>query len=101
MPYKKPVRSYEHGGLVHVPDVVGRADESADSTMRALEQSKKDLEALRKKLLGDNPGTKKREDRAETHTNNPKPNSNKPKPNSNKPKKPKQPFPGKIFRWPI
>jgi hypothetical protein len=88
MPYKKPMRSYKHGGLVHVPDVVGRADESVDPTMRAMEESKKALEALKKELLvpGDNPGTKKREDRAKTHSNKPKP---------------KQLFPGKIFRWPI
>ena len=89
MPYHKPMRSYEEGGLVDIPDVVGRVGESVDRTARSMEESRKDLKDLKKKLTGDNPGTKKREERSKTH--------------SNKPKKKKTPqtFPGKIFRWPI
>jgi len=51
-----------------------------------MEESRKDLKDLKKKLTGDNLGTENREERAKTH--------------SNKPKKKKIPqlFPGKIFR---
>ena len=92
MPYKKPIRSYEAGGLVDIPDVVGPADESVEQMKRIMEEHDKLLKDLKKKLTGDNPGTKKREERSKTHSNKPK-----------KPKKPKIPqtFPGKIFRWPI
>jgi len=86
MPYHKPMRSYEEGGLVDIPDVVGRVGESVDRTARSMEESRKDLKDLKKKLTGDNLGTENREERAKTH--------------SNKPKKKKIPqlFPGKIFR---
>lgn len=92
MLYKKPMRSYEAGGLVDIPDVVGRANESVDRAARSMEEHDKLLKDLKKKLMGDNPGTKKREERSKTHSNKPK-----------KPKKKKTPqtFPGKIFRWPI